>query len=54
MPRGVGVWLKDWKGPSRDEFLPNCVNDLSGDQKWYVYALEWFLNLIDTSKGILK
>jgi hypothetical protein len=48
MPRGVGVWLKDWKGPSRDEFLPNCVNDLSGDQKWYVYVLEWFLNMIES------
>jgi asparagine synthetase B (glutamine-hydrolysing) len=48
MPRGVGIWLKDWKGPVRDEFLPDCVNDLTGDQKWYVYVLEWFLNLIDS------
>jgi asparagine synthetase B (glutamine-hydrolysing) len=47
MPRGVGIWLKDWDGPSRDEFLPNCVNGLDGDQRWYVYVLEWFLNLIE-------
>ena len=47
MPRAVGIWLKDWKGPIRDEFLPNCIEGLSGDQKWYVYVLEWFLNLIE-------
>jgi asparagine synthetase B (glutamine-hydrolysing) len=47
MPRGVGIWLKDWKGPVREEFLPDCIDGLTGDQKWYVYVLEWFLNLIE-------
>ena len=47
MPRGIGTWLKDWEGPLREEFLPNCIDGLTGDQKWYVYVLEWFLNLID-------
>jgi asparagine synthetase B (glutamine-hydrolysing) len=48
MPRGVGIWLKDWKGPVREEFLPDCINGLNGDQRWYVYVLEWYLNLLDT------
>jgi len=50
MPRAVGIWLKDWKGPVREEFLPNCINGLTGDQKWYVYVLEWFLNLIENKQ----
>lgn len=47
MPRAVNEWLRDWKGPERDEFYPNCVNNLTGDQKWLVYALEMFLNMLD-------
>jgi len=47
MPRAVGIWLKEWKGPAKEEFLPDCINGLTGDQKWYVYVLEWFLNLIE-------
>jgi len=47
MPRAVGIWLKDWKGPVREEFVPNCISRLTSDQKWYIYVLEWFLNLIE-------
>jgi asparagine synthetase B (glutamine-hydrolysing) len=47
MPRAVGIWLKDWMGPARDEFLPHCTGSLTGDQKWYVYVLECFLNMLD-------
>ncbi len=47
MPRAVKQWLADWKGPEREEFLPSCIEGFSGDQKWLVYCLEWFLNLID-------
>lgn len=47
MPRAVNEWLKDWKGPEREEFYPNCVGNLTGDQKWLVYALEMFLNMLD-------
>ena len=47
MPRPVNEWLKDWKGPTREEFLENCVIGLNGDQKWLVYILEKFLNLIN-------
>lgn len=47
MPRAVKQWLKDWKGPTRGEFLPDCIDGLNGDQKWLVYCLEQFLNLLD-------
>ena len=49
MPRAVGFWLKDWEGPQRAEFLPDCIEGLTGDQIWYVYVLEWFLNLIENN-----
>lgn len=47
MPRPMNEWLHDWKGPSRNEFWENCVGTLTGDQKWQVWALEKFLNMID-------
>ena len=45
MPRATDIWLEDWSGPTRDEFIPNCVHSLTGDQKWMLYCLEEFLNL---------
>lgn len=47
MPRPVAEWLKDWKGPVREEFWPNCTVNMTGDQKWLVYILEKFLNMIE-------
>ena len=47
MPRPLNEWMKDWRGPVRDEFWPNCTSDMDGDQRWYVYALELFLNMLD-------
>ena len=47
MPRAVKQWLNNWNGPERSEFLPRCINELSADQKWMVYILEQFLNMID-------
>lgn len=44
MPRAVNQWLADWKGPQRPEFLPNCIEGLTGDQKWLIFCLEMFLN----------
>ena len=35
MPRATDEWLMNWEGPSRYEFIENCVENLSGDQKWY-------------------
>lgn len=47
MPRPVNEWFRDWAGPERKEFLPHCADALTGDQKWMVWCLERFLNLIE-------
>ena len=49
MPRATNEWFKDWKGPTRPDFLPHCTDNMTGDQKWLVYCLEMFLNLLDTN-----
>lgn len=45
MARAVDMWLKDWEGPNRDEFLPNCSLDMTGEQKFMLFSLERFLNI---------
>lgn len=50
MPRATNEWLKDWKGPSRPEFYPHCTDNMTGDQKWLVWALETFLNMYEPQK----
>lgn len=47
MPRPVNEWFENWHGPTREEFLPHCQETLNGNQRWMVWALERFLNLID-------
>ena len=47
MPRPMNEWLEDWQGPTRPEFWPHCTDNMTGDQKWLVYALEKFLNIIE-------
>ena len=47
MPRPLNEWMRDWVGPTRPEFWPHSTNEMTGDQKWYVYALEQFLNMLD-------
>lgn len=47
MPRPVNEWFENWEGPKRAEFIPHCTDELSGDQKWMVWALERYLNLLD-------
>ena len=47
MSRPAADWMRDWEGPKRDEFIPGCVNELTGEQKLLVYSLERFLNLIE-------
>lgn len=46
MPRPMNEWLKDWGGPVRAEFWPHCTDHMTGDQKWIVWCLEKFLNMI--------
>lgn len=50
MPRAVGIWLKDWEGPTRDEFKKFDINELKPDQKWLVYILEQFLIMLDNGE----
>lgn len=50
MPRPLNEWMRNWQGPLRPEFWPHCTDSMTGDQKWYVYALEQFLNMIDNGE----
>lgn len=47
MPRPVNEWFEEWEGPKRPEFWPHCSDNMSGDQKWMIWALERFLNNIE-------
>lgn len=47
MSRPAEDWMKSWEGPRREEFLPGCIKDLTGEQKFLVYSLERFLNLME-------
>ena len=47
MPRATNEWLKDWAGPKRPEFYPHCVDHMTGDQKWLIWALERYLDMIE-------
>lgn len=47
MARAVDYWLKDWKGPKRREFKRGCIEGLTGEQKFLVYSLERFLNIME-------
>ena len=47
MPRPVDFYFKDWNGPKRSEFKKDLnVAEFSGNQKWQIWCLERFLNLI--------
>ena len=50
MPRPVNEWFENWQGPTRPEFLPHCHESLNGNQRWMVWALERFLNLLDATR----
>ena len=50
MPRPVGQWLKNWSGPDRSEFIKGCADGLSANQRWMLYSLEKFLNLLEKRK----
>ena len=47
MPRPMDEWMSTWTGPTRPEFWPHCTDHMTGDQKWMVWALEKFLDLIE-------
>lgn len=47
MPRATNEWFKNWEGPKRPEFLENCIGPLTGDQRWQVWCLEKYLNMLN-------
>ena len=47
LPRPMNEWMAQWEGPQRDEFYPHCIQSMTGDQKWMVYALEKYLDMIE-------
>lgn len=51
MPRPVNEWFAKWDGPKRPEFIPHCTDNMTGDQKWMVWCLERYLNMIEEVKG---
>lgn len=49
MPRPVDLYFDNWEGPKRKEFIPNLDMKLfTGNQKWQLWCLERFLNMIET------
>ena len=47
MPRPMDEWFSSWDGPKRPEFWKDCHVSMIGDQRYYVWVLEIFLNMID-------
>lgn len=47
MPRPVNEWFAQWEGPTRSEFIPHCTDNLTGDQRWMVWCLERYLNMME-------
>ena len=48
MPRPVDKYFNNWKGPTRKEFKENiAIQRFTGNQKWLIWCLEQFLNMID-------
>ena len=47
MPRPVDIYFQNWKGPNRPEFKRLEMNSFSGNQKWLLWSLERFLNIIE-------
>lgn len=47
MPRPVNEWFANWRGPVRKEFIPHCTDNMTGDQKWMVWALERYLDVLE-------
>ncbi len=48
MPRPVDKYFKNWGGPKRPEFKIDIdISKFTGNQKWQMYCLEQFLNMIE-------
>ena len=50
MPRPVDFYFEKWSGPKRKEFIHNLdMSKFTGNQKWQLWCLERFLNMIENS-----
>ncbi len=48
MPRPVDIYFAHWDGPTRPEFRTDIdISRYSGNQKWLIWCLEQFLNMVD-------
>ena len=51
MPRPVDAYFANWKGPTRSEFRNDIdLSKLNGNQKWQIWCLERFLNMLDAGE----
>ena len=51
MPRPVDEYFRNWNGPVRDEFRRDIdLGRYDGNQRWLLYALERFLNMIEDER----
>lgn len=46
LPRPMSEWLNEWTGPLHKYLIPDHIPEMTGDQKWYIYALNRFLTEI--------
>ena len=46
LPRPMEEWLSGWEGPKYSEFIWNPKISWTGDQKWYIYALDQFMRYV--------
>lgn len=52
MPRPVDAYFSEWEGPQRPEFRDDIdMDSLTGNQKWQMWCLERFLNLLDADEA---
>ena len=48
MPRPVDFYFQKWEGPKREEFIQGLdMTKFTGNQKWLLWCLEQFLNIIE-------
>lgn len=52
MPRPVDHYFIDWHGPTRPEFRCDIpIDRYTGNQKWQLFCLEEFLNMVEPLEG---
>lgn len=55
MPRPVDEYFATWEGPIRNEFVENLdMRAFSGNQKWLLWCLEQYLELIENQNRFQK